>query len=217
MRTHFQKRSAAVSTVPNAPSTAGSSEATAFEARVRPHLQALYRVAYRLTKRREDAEDLVQDLLTKLYGRRQELDGVEHLRSWLLRVMYRLFIDQHRQHARSPLHLADAPVGEDSGDPLAQLATTENDPQTDAEQAASTLVLLQAIERLSTDHQRVLALHDVEGYTLEEIQIMIDCPIGTLKSRLHRARARLRELLAEAETAETVEPSLPPIRHIHSA
>lgn len=192
----------------------GNSAAAAFEARVRPHLQALYRVAYRLTGRREDAEDLVQDLLTKLYGRRQELDEVEYLRPWLLRVMYRLFVDHHRQHARSPLHLV---AGEDGGDLLAQMSATEANPETDAEQAASTAILLQAIERLSEDHQRVLALHDVEGYTLEEIQSMLDCPIGTLKSRLHRARARLRELLAETETAETVEPSSPQIRHIHSA
>jgi RNA polymerase sigma-70 factor (ECF subfamily) len=204
--------------VPTPPGTTGNNAAAAFEARVRPHLRALYRVAYRLTGRREDAEDLVQDLLAKLYGRRQELDGVEHLRPWLLRVMYRLFVDQHRQHARSPLHLiSDPPPGEDGGDALAQFAAPQGNPEADTEQAARNLVLLRAIERLSEDHQRVLALHDVEGYTLEEIQLMLDCPIGTLKSRLHRARARLRELLAEAETTTTVEPSTPLIRHIQSA
>lgn len=191
--------------------------AAAFEALLRPHLRPLYRVAYRLTGRREDAEDLVQDLLTKLYARREELGGVERLRPWLLRVMYRQFIDNRRQHARSPLHLVVEPTaGENPADAVAQLAAPDGGPEADTEQAARDLTLLLALERLSADHQRVLALHDVEGYTLEEIQVMLDCPIGTLKSRLHRARARLRELLAGMETSE-VEPSSPRIRHIHSA
>lgn len=191
--------------------------AAVFEALMRPHLRPLFRIAYRLTGRREDAEDLVQDLLTKLYARRQELDGIDNLRSWLMRVMYRQFIDNRRQHARSPLRLVvDTQSDDEQADPLARLAA-EDDPQAHAEAAAREAVLLKAIERLSEDHQRVLALHDVEGYTLEEIQVMLDCPIGTLKSRLHRARARLRELLTAAES-QAVEPSSGPARHIiHNA
>ena len=195
----------------------GRRTAAEFEALLRPHLRPLLRVAYRLTGRREDAEDLVQDLLTKLYARRDELDGVERLRPWLLRVMYRQFIDHRRQHARSPLHLVtEQPAGdEERADALAQLSSPAGDPEAHVMREARSLTLLLAIERLNEDHQRVLALHDVEGYTLEEIHLMIDCPIGTLKSRLHRARARLRELLAEMEPG--VEPSSPPIRHVQNA
>lgn len=175
-----------------------------FEAALKPHLRPLYRVAYRLTGRREDAEDLVQDLLAKVYARRDELLEVNNLRPWLMRVMYRLFIDGARQRSRSPLHLvATSPIGPDQdtpADPLGQLAG-DDDPARDVEHDARTDALVLAISRLSTDHQRVVALHDVEGYTLEEIQVMLDCPIGTLKSRLHRARARLRDLLAGSECA----------------
>ncbi|MDR2877345.1 MAG: RNA polymerase sigma factor [Chromatiales bacterium] len=193
--------------------------AAVFEALMRPHLKPLFRIAYRLTGRREDAEDLVQDLLTKLYARRQELDGIDNLRSWLIRVMYRQFIDHRRQHARSPLRLVvEASSDEEDADPLSRIAS-EDDPQAHAEASAREAALLKAIERLSEDHQRVLALHDMEGYTLEEIQEVLDCPIGTLKSRLHRARARLRELLTAAENPEnqTVEPSANSARHtIHT-
>lgn len=190
-------------------------ESASFEAALKPHLRPLYRVAYRLTGRREDAEDLIQDLLARIYARREELSEVNNLRPWLLRVMYRLFIDGTRQRARSPLHLVATPPpasGEDERpDPLAHLAGSD-DPAADMEQSARTTALLVAIARLNADHQRVLSLHDVEGYTLEEIQMMLDCPIGTLKSRLHRARARLRELLAGTDCA-VEEPAEPSARH----
>lgn len=192
--------------------------AEAFETRLRPHLEPLYRLAYRLTGRREDAEDLVQDLLTKLYARREELEKVEHPRSWLMRVLYRLFIDQRRQRARSPVHLVpDGPSGD--GEPILErlAADSSQQPAAEAERDEQQRLLLAAIARLSEDHRRVLALHDVEGYTLEEMQEMIDCPIGTLKSRLHRARSRLRDLLAESAT-DDMEPSESSVRHnSHSA
>jgi RNA polymerase sigma-70 factor (ECF subfamily) len=177
-----------------------SGRESAFEVLIRPHLKPLYRVAYRLTGRREDAEDLVQELLVKLYGRRREVEAIDRLRPWLLRVLYCQFIDNHRRHSRSPLHL----VADQGGavDPLDSLAAPEPDPEAMTAQAAETRALLAAIARLSEDHRIVIGLHDVEGYTLEEIQPMLDCPIGTLKSRLHRARARLRELLGEPPAAD---------------
>jgi len=66
----------------------------------------LYRVAYRFTGAQADAEDLLQDLMIKVYQRPDDLDGVERLRPWLTRVMYRMFIDNRRRYARSPIHLA---------------------------------------------------------------------------------------------------------------
>lgn len=154
-------------------------------------------MAYRLTGRREDAEDLVQELLTKLYPRCHELETIERLRPWLLRVLYCQFIDNHRRHSRSPLSLA-SDLSDRTSEPLEYL-TAPGNPEADADQAEQTGLLLVAIARLSEDHRIVLSLHDVEGYKLEEIQAVLDCPIGTLKSRLHRARARLRELLEEAD------------------
>lgn len=171
-----------------------------FEALVRPHLKPLYRIAFRMTGRHEDAEDLIQELLTKLYPRRAELAGVDNLRPWLLRVMYRLFIDTHRRNTRSPIHLAvDNQPDHATTDLLDSLPHPDEGPEAETESAARTRQLLLAVSRLSEDHRSVISLHDVEGYTLEEMQVVLDCPIGTLKSRLHRARARLRELLEEIE------------------
>ncbi len=155
-----------------------------------------------MTGRHEDAEDLIQELLTKLYPRYKEMHEVERLRPWLIRVMYRLFIDQHRRQSRSPIDLAvdQGGIG-DALDPLDSLPSQAGDPERETEEAGRTRQLLLAISCLSEDHRIVLSLHDIEGYTLEEMQIILDCPIGTLKSRLHRARVRLRALLDEIQAA----------------
>ncbi len=79
-----------------------------FEKLVQPHLQALYRFAFRLAGQQQDAEDLVQDVIVKLYPRLDELEAIEQLRPWLNRVLYRHFIDQVRRKGRQ----SDRPLSE---------------------------------------------------------------------------------------------------------
>ncbi len=168
-----------------------------FERLLRPHLEQLYRLAYRFTGNAADAEDLIQDLLIKIYPRREELKKVEKLRPWLVRVLYNLFIDNQRRHNRSPVHLAvdNQPDGE-GGSPLELVTASEaTNPESVTLRHDHLNHLQAALDELSEDHRMVVTLHDIEGYTLEEMTEIVGCPIGTLKSRLHRARARLRELL----------------------
>lgn len=170
-----------------------------FERLLRPHLEQLYRLAYRFTGNATDAEDLVQDLLIKIYPRREELKQVEKLRPWLARVMYNLFIDHKRRHSRSPVHLAvDNNSGdEDGGGPLDQIASESAGPEEETARHIDLAHLQASLAQLSDDHRLVLMLHDIEGYTLEEMTAIVESPIGTLKSRLHRARARLRDILGD--------------------
>jgi RNA polymerase sigma-70 factor (ECF subfamily) len=164
-----------------------------FEALLAPHIEHLYRLAWRFCGNRADAEDLVQDLLVKLYARRAELTGMDYLRPWLVRTLYNLFIDSVRRAGRNPLTGAG---GEDA------LRDLEVVPERDAEDLLLQQRLQQALLELNPDQRSLIALHDIEDYTLPELEQLLDTPIGTLKSRLHRARARLRELLA-------MEPSEP--------
>lgn len=163
-----------------------------FEDLFRPHVEPLYKLAYRFTNDAAEAEDLLQDLLVKLYPKVSELEKVEQLRPWLARVMYRMWVDKLRARRSEPAAVAGDLSELDQDAPPA-------DPETHPEQAydrsLSRRKLLQALERLSEDHRIVLILHDVEGYSLEEMRVVLDCPMGTLKSRLHRARERLRNLL----------------------
>ncbi len=82
-------------------------QAHVFERLVRPHFDRLYRLAWRLTGARPEAEDLFQELLIKSYGMLDQLVRIDEPGSWLCRVMYNLFVDQHRRFARQRMHVVD--------------------------------------------------------------------------------------------------------------
>lgn len=173
-----------------------SGAAAEFDQLFRPHVPALYRCAYRWTGTVERAEDLVQELLIRLYPRLDELKALDRVRPWALRVMYRIFVDQLRRERSSPVQLAadlGDPAEEDANDPLAD--TDAADPSYLLERHLTQERVVAAWSRLVEEHRTVLSMHDIEGYSLVELAEMMEVPVGTLKSRLHRARARLRELL----------------------
>ena len=163
-----------------------------FEKILRPHMDRLYRLAWRLTGRKAEAEDLFQELLIRAYGKLDDLVNIDAPGSWLSRVMYNLFIDEQRRFARRRMHTVEE--GELSGDGLAGLPGVD-DPARDHEQWQRFERLAAALSQLSDDHRVIVLLHDTEGYKLNEIHVLMDIPVGTVKSRLHRARARLREIL----------------------
>ena len=169
------------------------SQRASFDALIKPHLDRLYRLSFRLAGNKAEAEDLFQDVLTKIFPRLDELIEIEEPGSWLCRVMYNHFIDNRRRYARQRL----VSVSEDRlpGKSLEELPGNL-DPVADAERLDNIMRLQRALSELSEDHRLVVLLHDSEGYKLTEIQGVTGTPVGTLKSRLHRARARLREILA---------------------
>lgn len=168
-----------------------------FERVVRPHFDRLYRLAWRLTGAKAEAEDLFQELLVKAFGMLDKLVHIEDPGSWLSRVMYNLFVDQHRRFVRQRMHLVDE--GHLPGQGLADLAG-DLDPVEDHERLEKFRRLDAALRQLSEEHRHVVLLHDTEGYKLEEIEGLTGTPVGTIKSRLHRARARLRQILQEDGT-----------------
>lgn len=150
-----------------------------------------------MTGQKAEAEDLFQELLIKAYGKLDDLVKIDEPGSWLSRVMYNLFIDERRRFARRRMHTVEE--GALSGDGLEGLAGTE-DPVRDNERIEKMQQLDQALSKLSDEHRLIVLLHDTEGYKLTEIQELIGIPVGTVKSRLHRARARLREILTQSGT-----------------
>jgi RNA polymerase sigma-70 factor (ECF subfamily) len=167
--------------------------AQAFDKTVRPHFDRLYRLAWRLTGQKAEAEDLFQELLIKAYTKLDDLLLIDEPGSWLCRVMYNLFIDERRRFARRRLQTVEE--GNMAGDGLAGLPGPD-DTAIDHERLERLDKLDTALSQLSDEHRLVVLLHDTEGYKMAEIQELIGVPVGTVKSRLHRARARLREILS---------------------
>lgn len=155
-----------------------------YTALVRPHIAAMYRAAWRWTRNRETAEDLVQDVLVKLIDRIDEMRQVEQLRPWLIKIVYRCCVDYYRRESRSPVTAGegiDAAV--DGYDPV--------------ELTARQQLLSAGLERLEPGQRDVILLHDVEGYTAVEVAEILEISAGTVKSRLHRGRRRLKKFIDE--------------------
>lgn len=154
-----------------------------FTALVRPHMAAMYRAAWRWTRERQAAEDLVQDVLVKLVDRVEQMREVDQLRPWLVRIVYRQFVDHYRRQQRSPIMLAEVDEAQADDDPVTL---------TDRQQR-----LAAALDAINSDQRDVILMHDVEGYTAGEVATILEISIGTVKSRLHRGRRALKEFLEQ--------------------
>lgn len=174
--------------------SAGKSD---FEQRLAPHIESLFRLACRLTNNPQDAEDLLQEVLVKLYPKRDELAEIEQVRPWASRVLYRMFVDKWRRKRLEPMN--ESELGEE------QSLDTEDvnlSPEDYLQMRTEIGDVQAALDKLSEDHRTLIVMHDVEGYTLVELEDILEVPLGTLKSRVHRARARLKKLLLQCPGRE---------------
>jgi RNA polymerase sigma factor (sigma-70 family) len=165
-----------------------SPQARRFDALVRPHLSSLYAFALRLQGNPDDAQDLVQEVLTKLYPRTPELAAILDLKPWLQRVLYNQFIDATRRQQSRPAITSDAELDNVTAGP-------EADPAWQLAGGELAAALDRALAQLDPDQRALVALHLMDGRTLEDLTAVFGVPLGTLKSRLHRTRARLQRLL----------------------
>lgn len=160
-----------------------------FDRLMQPLVPALFKTAYRLTGHRDDAEDLVHDVLTKLFPQTDKLQHVLDLKPWLLRALHNRFIDIVRANKRSP-----ETVSEDQG--FSKAASVSSQP--DANLANDNLAdaLRRALDTLVPELRSLVVLHLMEGHQLVDLTEVFDVPLGTLKSRLHTARTRLKKMLS---------------------
>lgn len=160
-----------------------------FDIQIRPHLQNLHRYASRLTGQADDADDLVQELLLSLYRKNINLDSLDNAGSWLLKSLYYQFIDFTRKQRRNP----GLPNAESADEIIEALPDEQHRVEQLAEHAILQRQILAALNSLNPEQRALVVLHDMEGFTLNELVPVLDAPLGTLKSRLHRARQVLRE------------------------
>ncbi|MGI9346068.1 MAG: RNA polymerase sigma factor [Gammaproteobacteria bacterium] len=162
--------------------------------------QYIYRFALRLSRNTEEAEDLVQELALNLYSRREDLTTKTYLRTWLGKCTYHLFLSR-RKSAEVRLRVVTRPTLESGQeiDPIEQIPSDDLTPEELAESSSEAMRIQQALRQLSAAHAQILKLHDMDGLTLPSLSKSMEIPLGTLKSRLHRARAALRSILSEHE------------------
>lgn len=169
-----------------------------FEESVRPYLRALYKRAFRLTRCEHDAEELVQELLLKLFEKRSEIKDIENVEGWMMRSLYHLYVDRWRKESRNPVTQPD----NDSDEIINTLETSERGPLQEVHRLRIHKQIHMALTSLSADQQLLIVMHDMEGHTLPELSENLDIPLGTLKSRLHRARNHMKKILQLVEPFE---------------
>ncbi len=164
-----------------------------FESLLAPYIDNLYRLAYRYTGSQDRSEDLVQDLLIKLYPKYEYLKTIEKLRPWLARSLYNLFIDQVRRENNNPINNSE------SDEMLFEQQTDNYNLEQIINNDQISSFLVEAVNMLNAEQKALLSMHDLEGYTLVELTDVFNVPIGTLKSRLHRSRNKVKKILMSLE------------------
>jgi RNA polymerase sigma-70 factor (ECF subfamily) len=171
-----------------------------FRSEALEHVDVLYRTGLRLTRSSSDAEDLVQDTFVRAFRFEDKFQPGTNLKAWLLRILTNTFINRYRRKVRERDALEGASAAS-IGDGVMSRAAVRG--LTDAvevsEQGLLREEIVEALDALPEDYRVMVILADVEELSYKEIAEAVDCPIGTVMSRLHRARKVLQQgLMAQA-------------------
>ncbi len=169
-----------------------------FEEASLAHVDGLYGLGLRLTRRAEDAEDLVQETFLRAYRFYDRFEPGTNMKAWLYRILTNLFINRYRRRAHERRLLEGPDAGSVSQSTISHEAQRLlEDPEGRFEEPIFGARVAEAMERLPPEFQTVVWLADVEELPYREIAEVVGCPIGTVMSRLHRGRRLLRTALAD--------------------
>ena len=160
------------------------------------HIDALYGYAITLTHDTTEAEDLVQETYVRAVRAVNRLDSDANLKGWLFVIMRNAWLNQVRHKNAGPLFV-DLDSSESTGD-------ARDNPHVVYLRKLEREQVREAIENLPDAYREIVLLRDIEGFTYQEIATVLDCPAGTVMSRLGRARGRLRKLLSAWQTKARV-------------
>jgi RNA polymerase sigma-70 factor (ECF subfamily) len=165
-----------------------------FQREAVPHMDALYNYALRMTGDPNNADDLLQDTYLKAYRFWDKYEKGTNIRAWLFRIMKNSYINLYRKASKEP----DTVDYDDVQNFYQTIRDQSTDPNDLQEKLFGNLLgddVARALESLPEDFRTVIILCDIEGFTYEEIAEFVECPVGTVRSRLHRGRKLLRDKL----------------------
>jgi RNA polymerase sigma-70 factor (ECF subfamily) len=195
--------SADVESTPNVPSEtelvarARTGDLAAYDDLVQRYQQRIYATVYHMTANHEDANDLAQDAFIKAYQALKSFKGGSSFYTWVYRIAVNKTINFLKQRKnRSQMSLNDLDFNAENDPDLVALVS-EKTPRRDAALSELQEKLNEAMQRLSDQHRLVVTLHDVQGLSHEEIAKIMECNIGTVRSRLFYARQQLQGYLSD--------------------
>ena len=171
----------------------------AFDALVLRHRERAFNIAYPLLLNCEDATEVAQDAFVKVYRTIGEFRGDCEFTTWLYQIVVNLARNKRRwwmRRGRKMTVSMDCPVETPDGEMTAQVAAATDPPDAEVARAEFVRTLEERIANLPTRYREVLLLRNVEDMSYEKIAVVLDCSVGTVKSRIARAREALRQAMA---------------------
>jgi RNA polymerase sigma-70 factor (ECF subfamily) len=171
---------------------AGQTEA--FGALVQRYQDRLYPTVLRLIGSAEDAKDVLQDTFLRAFEKLDQFQGDSSFYTWVYRIAVNFALSDHRRHRLRYLARDSSDRSASRHEDPADLSA-DADPTFLLERAEREQIVQAALEQLCPDHRAIVVLKDFDGHRYEEISTILDIPVGTVRSRLHRARCELRDRL----------------------
>lgn len=175
---------------------------SAFTSLVDRYHSEVYHLAYRFLRRREDAEDLTQEAFLRAYRALSSFDPERPFGAWMYAITTRLCIDFHRRRRVKTVSLTRHEEGTAGEEREWEIADPAEGPEEQVEHGQEALRLEALVNRLPPDYRLAILLRHAHDFSYEEIAEATGAPLGTVKARIHRARAQLREWLEEREKEE---------------
>lgn len=166
-----------------------------FEQEFMPQIDALYNFAFHLTYNEDDAEDLVQETYLKAFRFIDKYHEGTNAKAWLFKILKNAFINHYRKKSKAPTKVDYEEIISYQNEEEGTQYSSYMDLREEMFQGMIGDEVTNAIDSLPVDFRVVILLCDIEGFTYEEISKIIDIPIGTVRSRLHRARNMLKDML----------------------
>jgi RNA polymerase sigma-70 factor (ECF subfamily) len=180
-------------------SRAQAGDRSAFNALVQKHETRAYQYAYRLTRHSDEASDIVVEAFLRVYNALPNFKGQSSFITWLYRIMTNCYLD-HKKRDKSKRNVSlDTTLQTESGELTRQLEDPGLSPYEETEKGARSLRMEKAVSHLPEYQRAMIVMYHSEMMSYEEIAAALDLPVGTVKSRLNRARLSLRDLLAKDE------------------
>lgn len=167
----------------------------AFEKLVEAYQKRVFALCVQLAGNQDDAQDLAQEVFIQAFASINNFRQESDLGTWLHRIAVNKWINISRKQKKTQLVYLDAPVKTVNGEVQREVAASDGNPQEFVEEKEFHAQVRKALYQLTYEHRAVLVLREIQGYTYEEIAEILDCSIGTVRSRLNRARKAMKDNL----------------------
>ena len=174
---------------------AQNGDSDAFNQLMDDYFKKIYNIAFRMANNADDAADMTQEIMIKLFKNISSFSGNSKFSTWVYRVATNTCLDELKKLKRHKNFSIDKDIETDDGGYSYEVEDTSPSPETLSEQKELKSIVASAIGMLNPDHKAVLVLRDIQGLSYDEIARIVKCTEGTVKSRISRARAQLKIII----------------------